>query len=829
MSEDRLEKALEAMKNESVTAEELAGARARVWEKVALAAAACGEFRPKLGEYLEGRLPQSRLLLMEDHLGRCAECRRELAALKGERKVVAMPPHAVWWPRWRTWALAAAMVLAALYLGRARIDSLLAPGGPRATVETVSGVLYRLPEGVLQAGAAVGEGEVVRTGTGSRAVLRLADGSALEVNQQSELFVRAAWSGQTIHLQRGDVIVKAAKQRRGRLRVETRDSVASVKGTVFVVSTGMAGSLVSVLEGSVEVSQPGGQRLLTPGEQAASNPAVATMSVREAVAWSPEAEEYLALLGDLAKLEKQIAAIPQPALRTQPRLLQYLPAETVVYGAAPNLTGTIQQALALAEQQAAESDAFRQWWNSSAGKELKELVVRVQSVTPLLGDEIVYVIARSAPDGIPMLLAEVQPGQRGALTNTLNALATADVPIPYFVTDALVIVSDSPEHLQWLLSHLGQGASSAFAAAIAQRYQRGVGWLLGMDMAPAVAGLGPAGQFQFLGVEQMKHLFIEQRAAQGGDENEVTLTFQGARTGLASWLASAGAGGAAEYVSSDALAAFSASTRDPRQLFDEVLAQLSKMDPHFASGVNEVEAKLGISFADDIVSALGTDFAISLERLSALAPGWVAVVQVNAPTALDGAIRKLVDACNKENPASSLTLVQETVDGRVWNTLKSASSPIGVTWTYDRGYLVAASDRGPAISAIATRAGGAPLIWSSAFQQQLPASTGLHPSGFAWLNTKGALQGLAALVPSPALQKLASERDPILVVLKGETEQIHAASRTRLSSLILDLMMFGGAQGAGVRGASTAANNTTTHGASTARARPGAGRVTARH
>src|SRR5262249_21747368 len=148
----------------------------------------------------------------------------------------------------------------------------------------------------------------------AHAVLRLADGSTVDVNQRTELFVTAAWSGQAIHLQRGDVIVKAAKQRRGRLRVLTRDSIASVKGTVFAVSAGMAGSVVSVVEGSVAVNQPGRDVLLSPGHQAASNPALAT-SVAQAVSWSPNADEYLQILASFAKIERQMAQVTSP-LRT---------------------------------------------------------------------------------------------------------------------------------------------------------------------------------------------------------------------------------------------------------------------------------------------------------------------------------------------------------------------------------------------------------------------------------------------------------------------------------------------------------------------------------
>ena len=75
-------------------------------------------------------------------------------------------------------------------------------------------------------------------------------------------------------------------------------------------------------------------------------------------------------------------------------------------------------------------------------------------------------------------------------------------------------------------------------------------------------------------------------------------------------------------------------------------------------------------------------------------------------------------------------------------------------------------------------------------RRQLPASAGIHPSAFAWLNTKGALGIFSALSPSPAVNGLLAEHDPVLVVFDGKPEQIHVASRTRLSGAIIDAMML---------------------------------------
>jgi hypothetical protein len=809
MSEDHLERALQEMKEEDVDAGTIEAARARAWEQVTNATSAtCAEFRLDVHAYLGKELGDSRRILLEDHLTRCPGCRARIAEIKGERRIVAMPRRlprrslgvggsSSRWGQWGVLTAAAALLLAVLYLGRDAIDSMMAPGGPRATVVSADGGLYRLPVGPLEAGAAIGEHESVRTGPEAHAVLRLADGSMVEINERTELFVTAAWSGQAIHLQRGDIIVKAAKQRGSRLRVLTRDSIASVKGTVFAVSAGMGGSVVSVVEGSVAVNQPGREVLLSPGEQAASMPALAN-SVANAVAWSPEAESYLGLLTSLVKIERELANFPAE-LRTNSALLPYLPAGAVVYGAVPNPGLTIGRALSLAEEQSAQNATFGAWWNSETGRLLRQMTDRVQSVNPLLGDEIVF--CASLPgieEPVPIVMARVQPGRRAELAGALEGLfaAAGESPASYSVSDDLMVVSNSPSHLTWALAHLGQGAGSAFAAAIGERYRRGVGWLIGIDAPPLVtmASRDDAPPIEFAGMIGMKYLFLEQRAPAGAVENEVTFAFQGARTGMGSWMADAGAGGAAEYLPADALLAGYVSTREPLQLFEEFAAQITKSEPDFEQGLATMDEKLGAGFIQNLTAALGTEAAVAVTGLSVSGPTWVMANVAYNPAVIDSSLQKLVEAFNAElgpdEQGKRIVLEQQSAGGRTWSTMKPGGLPLGITWTYDGGYMVAASDRAVAERAIATRNGGSPLIWSPEFLGQLPSSAGLHPPAFVWLNAKGALGILSTLTSNPGVHELVAGRDPILVMFDGMPEQIHAASRTRISGLIMDVMLI---------------------------------------
>jgi hypothetical protein len=160
MSEDRLEQALHGMRAEDVDAGTIASARGRVWDTLTNAGAgACAEFRQDFRAYLANELGASRRVLLEDHLSRCPSCRTQIAEMKGERTVIAMPVRSSSrWVRRGMLAAAAALLIAVVYVGRNTIDGMMAPSGPRATVVSAEGGLYGVAQGALEAGAPIAEG-----------------------------------------------------------------------------------------------------------------------------------------------------------------------------------------------------------------------------------------------------------------------------------------------------------------------------------------------------------------------------------------------------------------------------------------------------------------------------------------------------------------------------------------------------------------------------------------------------------------------------------------------------------------------------------------------
>ncbi len=221
---DRL---VESIRTEAVPEEAVREACERVRERIeselgeAVAAgrlASCADFRSLFSAYRKGSLSEARRMLVEDHLHSCVTCRK---AFQGSGRVVTIPnvTNRSLGRRVVPWAMAAAAVVVLGIALRPAIqsglDRMMAPAGARATIASVQGELYRVTDGglsLISAGALVAENEQIRTSKGSRAVVRLRDGSTVEMAERSDLRISERWSGKTVRLERGSVMVEAAKQ-----------------------------------------------------------------------------------------------------------------------------------------------------------------------------------------------------------------------------------------------------------------------------------------------------------------------------------------------------------------------------------------------------------------------------------------------------------------------------------------------------------------------------------------------------------------------------------------------------------------------------------------
>jgi hypothetical protein len=183
----------------------------------------------------------------------------------------------------------------------------------------------------------------IRTARDSRAMLRLRDGSHVEMRERSGLSVSERGKDLTIGLDRGAIIVQAAKRHTGHLYVSTRDCRVAVTGTVFSVNSGLKGSRVTVIEGTVLVAQNSHESVLHAGGQVSTSSAMGATPVPLEISWSQNAGAYIAMLNAVTALNAKLDQDHFPALRYTSNLLTMAPAQTVVYASIPNLSQALTE------------------------------------------------------------------------------------------------------------------------------------------------------------------------------------------------------------------------------------------------------------------------------------------------------------------------------------------------------------------------------------------------------------------------------------------------------------------------------------------------------
>lgn len=309
MNNEKFDRLLSTIRNEQVDDKVVEQAGERVWRTIGGESASadlsahtlrsCEDFRALIPGYLQKELSTPRALLFEDHVHACVACRHALdRARVGEKQTTWKFESKSRGSRVWQFALGAAAVAAITLVVIGFNDGILPGQHPQqAAVQSVNGSLYSVAGDqvrLIPAGYTISSGDEVRTAKGSTAVLRLTDGSLVEMGERAGVSVSRSWKGTTVHLDDGQVIVQAAKQHTGHLFVATDDALVSVKGTIFSVNHGIKGSRVAVIEGVVRMDYGDHSAELHPGDEETSSAYVSKVPIPNEIKWSKNAAQYLA-------------------------------------------------------------------------------------------------------------------------------------------------------------------------------------------------------------------------------------------------------------------------------------------------------------------------------------------------------------------------------------------------------------------------------------------------------------------------------------------------------------------------------------------------------
>ncbi len=854
-----LDEAVAQVVAESIDPIQMEAAAARVWEKLsqegavaldsetapaasfatlsastesASALSGCDSYQALIPSYLRGELPAARKLLFEDHTRGCVPCRRALReAREGKTATPVVTPAPANSNRFRVFRYAAAAaVLATAGTGLYFVASdLLAGGSDMARVESIEGSLYRFDGSkseVLGAGFAIDEGDDVRTARGSRAFLRMKDGSLIEMGERAELSLDADRAGNTIELDRGKVLIQAAKQRPRHLFVKTDDCLVSVTGTIFAVNHGTKGSRVSVVEGEVHVASQGKKSVLHRGGQVATHASVATVPVGDEVAWSRDSARWNQLLAEVTAAGQEIdAAIGTPSLRTSTKLLDLSPEGTRLFVALPNLAESLGETQRLLDQKLASSETLRSWWNqnlnSEREQEFRRLIAELSDFGRDLGPEIAIAVGTSKGadhDPEPVLLAEVEneASFRGALEQHVAALndragktvaeiienpeTTVGQPerVYLWTGNGLFAASPSPAAIARVLANSAAPqanpfVASAFRARVADAYRDGAGWLFSADLGALVgehakqadaSGRGHE-MAEKLGILDVDNFLIDRREDGKHTETRAALTFRQARRGVAAWLAEPSPSGALEFISAEANLAATFAVKDPADIVDELLAANEELAQHVA----EFRREKGFDLRDDLAAPLGGEVAFAIDGPMLPNPSWKLVVEVYDPTRLQQTIATTIEKINRELAAEGkpgLVLAETSNGGRTYYSVTGGSSGFTVHYVFVDGYLIVAPSHVLLERAISIRASGLTLAHSDRLRGLLGRDGQVNVSALVYRNLdqlaaigrkvmpKGALgadqSGVASLLlgQGPSLLYAYAEEDRIVFASTGE-------------------------------------------------------------
>ncbi len=862
-TESILDEVTAAIRNEQVEPATVKQAADRVWERLAAEKVElknimtttgtehienCADFQSLIPAYLDNELSEARSLLLVDHTHECIPCRRAMKEARtrsvAPRKTAVAPRRYSLQPVILRWGIAAALVIGFGLLALPFIQRYAPFGGElEATVQAAEGQVYQIADtnsSPIIAGAKLAKGERVRTAKGAHAMLRLGDGTMIEMRDRTELSVTNNLKGTTIHLNRGDIIVEAAQQKSGRLFVDTGDALVSVTGTTFSVANGTKGSRVSVVSGEVKLDHKGNERVIRAGEQVTTNPSIEMIPVKDDVSWSRNAANYAQTLAALSGLNKDLNKVQQPGVRNSTRLLDLMPENTVVYAALPNLTATIAESHRIMQERISQNPALRQWYekerSGQRGPGMDQVIGTVREFGEYLGDEVAVSLSMNSkgePDS-PLVLAELknsagfrqfleqQIAKYGANQQGKPSLQFVDDPLTatavateagkkndrlyVWINDTLFAASPKLEQLQALAGVTQKGGGSPFTGTafhnrIAQVYKEGAGLVVAANLEQLIEqnkseitkgdkAAERADALQQLGILNLKHFALDQKESQGKTHTRAVLSFNEAR-GIPSWLAEPGPMGSLEYISRDANVVAGFVVKNPVSLVDDLLGVMETVSPDLRKNLDKLQAERGLDIRRDFAAPLGGEFAFAIDGPILPTPSWKMVFEVNDPQHLQQTLERVVAEVNKEAARfgkTGLVWDRSELSGRAYYTLRSADFGLEVNLTYVNGYMIAGPSRALVERAVRLQESGSSLLRSARFTAGLPADGNANFSAVFYHNLGPLVQpfadriaGSASKLPqeqAEAIKKMAADMPPTLAYAYAQGDSITFAANT---------------------------------------------------
>ena len=798
----------------------------------------CADFQSLITAYLGGKLSAARSLLLVDHTHECIPCRRALKQAREARVATVIPAvrkrnqkmQYSLRPVVLRWGIAAALVIGLGLIAWPIVQRYVPFGSLEATVQAADGPLYLVADAKtreLKVGEKISRGEVIRTAKDAHAVVRLGDGSIIEMKDRSEFSLNQTMRGTTINLDRGSVIVEAAKQK-NHMFVATGDSLVSVTGTTFAVNAGTKGSRVSVIEGEVHLDTNGNDKVLRAGEQATTNAVIDIVPVKDEVAWSRNAARYSQMLEGLAALKKDLNAVQQPGVRYSTRLLEMMPADTVLYASLPNLASTIVESNRIIEERIQQNPALRDWFanrQGSRGPGMNQAISAIKDFGDQLGDEIAVGAGMNdqGQPSEPILLAQLKnpAGFRPFVDNEIQKLSAGgkapqiqwiddpkaaqsstsptDKQLYVWLAGDVLVASPKLEGLQTIAKGASGFSSTPFYARIAGVYNGGAGIVLAADLEKIIAHtrgvrrLAVGDQHEQalnqLGVFNMKSFVLDQKDTDGKTHTRAVLAYNQADHGITSWLAQPAPMGSLEYISPDANLVAGFVIKNPTAVVDDLLAVLNNVCPDLNKHLDDLQKNHGLNVRNDFAAPLGGEYAFAIDGPILPTPSWKLIFQVNDPAHLQQTFEQVVTEINKQTAMQGqkgLEWDRSDSGGHTFYTLRSKDfGGLEVSYVFANGYFIAGPTRALVDQALRYHDSGSTLIHSAKFMAGLPADGNVNFSALVYHNLAPIVQPLANSIGNAnsseqgkAIAAMAANMEPTLAYAYAFGDRIEVAANT---------------------------------------------------